>query len=113
MDSTRSEVRSTGFAAGASIVLAACAGLLLASGDAIGFATPETEGIFTVLYLAGWMFLSGALLVGVVAVVLLIRSLVSSRRLRLLDVLLLVAAAAVVTGVVWTHPLAGAGSGVG
>jgi hypothetical protein len=113
MEQTRPDVRATGFAAGASLVLAACAAALFIVGDAIGFVRPGTEGVFTLAYVAGWVLLTAGILVGVVAVVSLIRGIVSSRVVGWVEALLMVAAGAVIAGVVWTHPFAGTGSGAG
>jgi hypothetical protein len=113
MEATRRNSGSTAFAAGAALALAGCAALLLAVGDAIGFVSPSAEAVFTVMFVVGWVFLAWATIVGGAVLIHLIRVVAVGRRPALIETLLVVATAAVIAGVIFTHPLAGSGSGVG
>ena len=110
MQTRPDDARSTAVAAGVALGLAGCAALSLAVGDAIGFVTDRTEAVFALLFMVGWMLLAWATIVGGVVSVHLIR--VSFRRSpALIEIALVVATAAVIAGVILTHPLAGSGSG--
>lgn len=96
-----------------SLALAATAAVLLALGDMIGFRTPVAEAVSTALWIAGWVLLVWAMIVGAVAAVGLVRGAVARRRPALLDTVSVVAVAVVIIGTIAVHPLAGAGSAVG
>ncbi|WP_353987525.1 hypothetical protein [Ruicaihuangia caeni] len=113
METTGRDRRPTAVAAGVALALAACAGLSLAVGDAIGFVSPSAEAGFTLLFVAGWVLLIAAIVVGVAVLVRVIRAVAFGRRPPLLETAFVVATVAIIAAVVVTHPLIGSGSGAG
>jgi hypothetical protein len=95
------------------LALAGCAALSLILGDAIGFGSPGAEAVSTPLWILGWVLLAWATIVGAAASVLLIRAAALRRRPALIEAALIVATVVVIAGVIWSHPLAGTGTGVG
>lgn len=89
------------------------AAVVFAVGDAIGFRTDGAEALFVVSWVFGWTLLAWATMLGGLGAGQLVRGFVSRRRPARSEVLLLVAGAAVIVAVVWTHPAWGSGSGVG
>ena len=108
MEASRWDGRTLGTV---SLVLAACGALSFIVADAVGFLDPRTEGLFTLASLAGWVLVVWAVISGAAVGVQLVRAAAAARRVALREVLLLSATAALVTWVVFTHPLLGSGSG--
>lgn len=113
METARRESRSTSVAAGVALALAGCAALTFAVGDAVGFLSPGAEAVATLSWLVGWMLLAWATFVGGAVLVHLVRAVALRRRPALVEVVLVLATAAVIAGVIVTYPPAGSGSGVG
>ena len=113
METTRRDSGSTAVAAGVALALAGCSALSFAVGDAVGFVSPSAEAVFTFSWLVGWMLLAWATIVGGAVAIHLIRAVASRRRPARVEIVLIVATAAVIAGVILTHPLAGSGAGVG
>lgn len=95
------------------LALAGGGALSLAVADGIGFLSPSTEAVFTLLFIAGWVLLAWAAIVGGVVAVHLVRAAAGRRRPALIDTVLVLATVAVIAGVVHAHPLTGSSSGVG
>ncbi|MFD1504786.1 hypothetical protein FE374_11740 [Georgenia yuyongxinii] len=97
----------------ATLALAVSAALVFGVGDAIGFMSASAEALFVVSWILGWALLVWAMILGGLGAVQLVRRLVSRRSPAWSEVLLLVAGAAVIVAVIWTHPPVGSGSGLG
>jgi hypothetical protein len=95
------------------LALAAGAAVAFGVGDAIGFMSDSAEALFVATWILGWTLLAWAMILAGFGVLRLVRGLVSQRSPSWSELLLLVAGAAVIIAVVWTHPLGGSGSGVG
>lgn len=98
---------------GLALGLAVCGALSLAVADAVGFLTPETEALFSLSTILGWVLLAWALVLGGAVAFHLVRSGPARRVTTRVDALLVVASVAVVAVAVVIHPLMGSGSGVG
>lgn len=88
-----------------SVVALGLAGLgagLVGVGNVIWTSIPDSDAMPTMMFLTGWALLTGAVIVGTVVAVHLVRA----RRSRL-EVALVLATALVVAGVVLAHPLVG------
>lgn len=113
MGKSEAETSSTRFSAVVSLALAATAAVLLALGDMIGFRTPVAEAVSTAVWIAGWVLLVWAMIVGAASAAGLIREAVARRRPMLRDTVLVAAVAVVIIGTIAVQPLAGTGSAVG
>lgn len=100
--------------AGVALAMAAGAAVALAAADVIWLGTSDADGAGAMLLsVVGWTLLVWAALVGVAVVVHLVRSAAAGRRLAPIEIVLLIATAAVVSGVLIVHPLVGSGQGFG
>ena len=114
MPATHSRPRTTaGTAAVATLALAGSAAVVLGVGDAIGFRTDGAEAVFVGAWVLGWTLLVWAAILAGVGAVRLVRRLVARRDTAPSEVVLVVAGAALVVGVISAHPLWGSGSGAG
>jgi len=94
-------------------VLAGCAALSLAVGDAVGFVSASAEALSTLSWVVGWVLLTWAVIAGGAVAVHLVRAVVLRRRVAPIEVGLVVATVAVIAWTICTHPLAGSGAGTG
>ncbi len=113
MAGTRRDSESGVVSAAVALGLAVCAALSFAVGDAIGFVSPSTEAMFTLLWMVGWALLAWAMIIGAVVSVHLVRKGAFLRRPVLREAVLIIATAAVIAGVIFAHPLVGSGAGTG
>lgn len=111
---TRADASSSAVVAGVALAMAAGAAVALAAADVIWLGTSDADGAGAMLLsVVGWTLLVWAALVGVAVVVHLVRSAAAGRRLAPIEIVLLIATAAVVSGVLIVHPLVGSGQGFG
>lgn len=94
--------------AGLALLLAAMGAVALTIGSTIGFLTPATESLFTLLTLAGWTLLVWAALLGGAAAVGVIRTVARAGRAPAAAPVLVIVTAVVITAVVVSQPLFGA-----
>jgi hypothetical protein len=121
MDGRRSTTRSrmrrgpseTGVVAGVAFALALVGALALTVGSAVGFLTPETEAVFTLTGIVGWLLITGSTILAFIVAVRLICTAIAGPRVPVSDWLLLAAAVATISLAVVTNPLMGSGSGTG
>jgi hypothetical protein len=113
MGTTQTDPRPAVPAAAVSLALAGCAALLLTAGSAFGFADANTEPIFTLSWLIGWVLLAWAGIAGAVATAQVLRVAASRRRPSLTGAALVALTAAIIVFVCVAHPLVGSGSGSG
>ena len=112
METTQRRTGSTAIAGGAALGMAGTAAVLLGAADAIWVGIPTSDGPgLSLLYITGWALLSWAGIVGLIVAVLVVRSVVSRRRPALLEVVLIIATAAVIVGVLLVRPFAGSSEG--
>ncbi|MGM1029431.1 MAG: hypothetical protein ACQEWM_06090 [Actinomycetota bacterium] len=113
MATTRADPRSSAVASGIAISMALAAAIAIAVADAMWFGIPTADGAgITLVYVVGWVLLGWAALLGLAIVVHRVRSGVD-RRPAPIELVLLAATAAVIVGVLLTHPLIGSGQGFG
>jgi hypothetical protein len=111
---TRADASSSAVIAGVALAMATGAAVALAAADVIWLGTFDADGAGAMLLsVIGWTLLVWAALVGVAVVVHLVRSAAAGRRLAPIEIVLLIATAAVVSGVLIIHPLVGSGQGFG
>ena len=111
METTRSEPQAT--AAVATAALAGSSALVLGVGDAVGFTSERAETLFTTASILGWTLLVWAAVLGGLSVVQLVRRLASRSGTSRSEVVWIIAGAAIIVGVIATHPVVGTGSGTG
>jgi hypothetical protein len=95
------------------LALAAGAAVLFAVGNAVGFHSEAAEDVFIFTWLLGWVLLAWASIVGGGFAVVLGWRALSRRQVFGSEVTFAVAALALITLVVVSHPLWGTGSGSG
>ncbi|MCP2032091.1 hypothetical protein L1277_002190 [Okibacterium sp. HSC-33S16] len=96
-----------------SFALALIAALCFLVSDTVGFLSEPAEALFIVTWLAGWVSVVWATLLGAGGVFLLIRRAPSGQSVSRAEVALIVGAFLIIIAVVVSHPLWGSGSAVG
>jgi hypothetical protein len=112
METTTPKPTSSAAAGVVALVLAGGAALSLAASHVIDVMNPVAESVVTFAFLAGWVLLAWAAILGGAVAVHLVRT-APHRRPSRIESVLVVATAAVITWAICAYPLAGSGSGVG
>ncbi len=107
------EARSRTTPAAVALALGVSAALVFGAGDAIHSTSGGAEALLVAAWVFGWTLLIWATIFGGLGAIQLVRGLAARRSPARSEVLLLLACAAVIVAVAWTHPLWGSGSGVG